>query len=127
MVQGGSQALSRSLFASMIPKQKSSEFSASFGVFEKFAASCGPALFAITVRFTGIEPERDPLGDRVLRHRRDPAVESGRRAASDGQAAERQPCALRRAGVPVLSPVRQCLGAQVLRQARRGTSLWHLA
>ncbi len=53
MVQGGSQALSRSLFASMIPKQKSSEFFGFFGVFEKFAGIIGPALFAVTVRFTG--------------------------------------------------------------------------
>ena len=52
-VQGGSQALSRSLFASMIPKQKSSEFFGFFGVFEKFAGIFGPALFAITVRMTG--------------------------------------------------------------------------
>jgi len=53
MVQGGSQALSRSLFASMIPKQKSSEFFGFFGVFEKFAGVMGPALFAVTVRYTG--------------------------------------------------------------------------
>jgi UMF1 family MFS transporter len=51
-VQGGSQALSRSLFASMIPPQKSSEFFGFFGVFEKFAGIVGPALFAITVRLT---------------------------------------------------------------------------
>jgi MFS transporter, UMF1 family len=52
-VQGGSQALSRSLFASMIPPEKSSEFFGFFGVFEKFAGIVGPALFAITVRATG--------------------------------------------------------------------------
>jgi UMF1 family MFS transporter len=52
-VQGGSQALSRSLFASMIPREKSSEFFGFFGVFEKFAGIVGPALFAITVRATG--------------------------------------------------------------------------
>jgi MFS transporter, UMF1 family len=52
-VQGGSQALSRSLFASMIPPDKSSEFFGFFGVFEKFAGIVGPALFAITVRATG--------------------------------------------------------------------------
>jgi MFS transporter, UMF1 family len=53
MVQGGSQALSRSLFASMIPKHKSSEFFGFFSVFEKFAGIVGPALFAVTVRMTG--------------------------------------------------------------------------
>ena len=52
-VQGGSQALSRSLFATMIPKHKSSEFFGFFGVFEKFAGIIGPLLFAVTVRMTG--------------------------------------------------------------------------
>jgi UMF1 family MFS transporter len=52
-VQGGSQALSRSLFATMIPKHKSSEFFGFFGVFEKFAGIIGPLLFATTVRMTG--------------------------------------------------------------------------
>lgn len=46
MVQGGTQALSRSLFASMIPKYKSSEFFAFFGVFERYAGILGPAIFA---------------------------------------------------------------------------------
>ena len=48
MVQGGSQALSRSLFARMIPRHKSSEFFGFFSVFEKFAGIFGPALFAIS-------------------------------------------------------------------------------
>jgi UMF1 family MFS transporter len=46
MVQGGTQALSRSLFASMIPRHKSSEFFAFFGVFERYAGILGPAVFA---------------------------------------------------------------------------------
>jgi UMF1 family MFS transporter len=53
MVQGGTQALSRSLFATMIPRHKSSEFFAFFGVFEKFAGIFGPALFAALVTATG--------------------------------------------------------------------------
>jgi UMF1 family MFS transporter len=52
-VQGGSQALSRSLFASMIPRQKSSEFFAFFAVFEKFAGIIGPAIFAYAIGRTG--------------------------------------------------------------------------
>lgn len=52
-VQGGTQALSRSLFASMIPKDKSSEFFAFFGVFERYAGVLGPAIFAWTVSQTG--------------------------------------------------------------------------
>ena len=53
MVQGGSQALSRSLFASMVPRHKSSEFFGFFGVFEKFAGIVGPAVFAGTIWATG--------------------------------------------------------------------------
>jgi UMF1 family MFS transporter len=53
MVQGGTQALSRSLFATMIPRHKSTEFFAFFGVFEKFAGIFGPALFAALVTATG--------------------------------------------------------------------------
>jgi UMF1 family MFS transporter len=52
-VQGGSQALSRSLFARMIPKHKSSEYFGFFAVFEKFAGIAGPALFALSVTFLG--------------------------------------------------------------------------
>jgi UMF1 family MFS transporter len=46
-VQGGTQALSRSLFASMIPRQKSGEFFGFFSVFEKFAGIFGPAFFLV--------------------------------------------------------------------------------
>jgi len=52
-VQGGSQALSRSLFARMIPKHKSSEYFGFFSVFEKFAGIAGPALFAASVSLFG--------------------------------------------------------------------------
>ena len=52
-VQGGSQALSRSLFARMIPKHKSSEYFGFFSVFEKFAGVAGPALFALSVTVFG--------------------------------------------------------------------------
>jgi UMF1 family MFS transporter len=53
IVQGGSQALSRSLFARMIPKHKSSEYFGFFAVFEKFAGIAGPAIFAAAVTITG--------------------------------------------------------------------------
>jgi MFS transporter, UMF1 family len=49
MVQGGSQALSRSLFARMTPRAKSSEYFGFFAVFEKFAGIFGPAVFAASV------------------------------------------------------------------------------
>lgn len=53
MVQGGTQALSRSLFASMIPRHKSSELFAFFSVFERYAGVLGPAVFAFVVERTG--------------------------------------------------------------------------
>jgi UMF1 family MFS transporter len=45
IVQGGSQALSRSLYASMSPATKSGEFFGLFGIMEKFSAILGPLLF----------------------------------------------------------------------------------
>jgi UMF1 family MFS transporter len=53
MVQGGTQALSRSLFASFIPRHKSSEFFGFWSVLEKFAGVVGPALFATVHGLTG--------------------------------------------------------------------------
>jgi len=52
-VQGGTQALSRSLFASMIPKTRSAEFFGFFAVVEKFAGIFGPLLFSVIISFTG--------------------------------------------------------------------------
>ena len=53
MVQGGTQALSRSLFASMVPPHKSGEFFGFYSVFEKFASIFGPLLFSVTIALTG--------------------------------------------------------------------------
>ena len=53
MVQGGTQAISRSLFASMIPKERSGEFFGFFAVFEKFAGVFGPAIIAVVISLTG--------------------------------------------------------------------------
>lgn len=52
-VQGGTQALSRSLFASLIPAHKSGEFFGFYSVFEKFASIFGPLLFALAIAITG--------------------------------------------------------------------------
>jgi MFS family permease len=46
IVQGGSQALSRSLYASMSPAAKSGEFFGLYGIMEKFSSIIGPLLFA---------------------------------------------------------------------------------
>ncbi|GMR12862.1 MAG: MFS transporter [Gemmatimonadota bacterium] len=46
MVQGGVQGLSRSLYASMIPTGRSSEFFGFYSVSSKFAGIAGPLVFA---------------------------------------------------------------------------------
>jgi UMF1 family MFS transporter len=57
LVQGGTQALSRSLFASMVPPHRSGEFFGFYGVFEKFSGLLGPLLFALVVQFGGSSRE----------------------------------------------------------------------
>jgi MFS transporter, UMF1 family len=52
-VQGGTQALSRSLFASMIPAYKSGEFFGFYGVIDKFSGMVGPAVMAMVITWTG--------------------------------------------------------------------------
>ena len=52
-VQGGAQALSRSLYASMVPKHKSAEFFSFMGISSKFAAIVGPLVFAVVGQITG--------------------------------------------------------------------------
>lgn len=53
IVQGGSQALSRSLYAHMSPAAKSGEFFGLFGIMEKFSSILGPFLFAGAVALFG--------------------------------------------------------------------------
>ena len=52
-VQGGTQALSRSLFGSMIPPERSAEFYAFYDLSSKFSGIAGPALFAAILQLTG--------------------------------------------------------------------------
>jgi UMF1 family MFS transporter len=52
-VQGGAQALSRALFARLIPRDRTSEFFGFFAVAERFATVFGPAIFTISVMLTG--------------------------------------------------------------------------
>ncbi|MGE0173035.1 MAG: MFS transporter [Oligoflexales bacterium] len=52
-VQGASQALSRSLYSSMIPKEQSCEFFGFFSFSSKFAGIIGPLLFAIAAQGLG--------------------------------------------------------------------------
>jgi len=51
--QGGAQALSRSLFGRMVPKNKSAEFFGFYSVSSKFAGIFGPFLFAFVGQLTG--------------------------------------------------------------------------
>jgi UMF1 family MFS transporter len=53
LVQGGTQALSRSLFATMAPKTHSSEFFGFFSTGEKVAGIFGPAIFGLLAQLTG--------------------------------------------------------------------------
>lgn len=52
-VQGGTQALSRSLYGSMIPEEASAEFYGFYSVLSKFAAIWGPFIFASASEITG--------------------------------------------------------------------------
>jgi UMF1 family MFS transporter len=52
-VLGGTQALSRSLYGSMIPEEQSAEFYGFFSVFSKFSAIWGPWIFAFVRQTTG--------------------------------------------------------------------------
>lgn len=51
--QGGIQALSRSYFAKLVPKENSNEFFGFYNIFGKFAAILGPLLVAVTSQVTG--------------------------------------------------------------------------
>lgn len=52
VVQGGIQSLSRSLFARMIPAEKSGEYFGFFNLVGRFAAILGPAIISIHVSIT---------------------------------------------------------------------------
>ena len=53
LILGGSQAISRSLYASLIPKGKNAEFYSFYAVSGKFAAILGPLSFGILAQLTG--------------------------------------------------------------------------
>ena len=53
LVLGGSQALSRSFYSSMIPESASAEFFGFYTVFSKFSAIWGPLVFATVRQITG--------------------------------------------------------------------------
>ncbi len=53
LVLGGSQALSRSLYGSMVPEESSAEFYGFFTVFSKASAVLGTSVFALVSGITG--------------------------------------------------------------------------
>ena len=53
MVQGGTQALSRSMFASLAPRRQMGELFGFFSVSEKLAGIVGPLLFGLVAQWTG--------------------------------------------------------------------------
>ncbi|WP_408009469.1 MFS transporter [Pseudalkalibacillus sp. A8] len=52
-VQGGAQALSRSIFGSMVPDNRHAEFFGFYGISAKFSAIFGPFVFGIVGQLTG--------------------------------------------------------------------------
>jgi len=53
IVQGGAQALSRSLFGAMVPRHKSAEFYGFYTTSARFAGVAGPLLFGVVSGLTG--------------------------------------------------------------------------
>ena len=51
--QGGIQALSRSYFAKLVPKENANEYFGFYNILGKFAAIMGPSLYALTSQLTG--------------------------------------------------------------------------
>lgn len=53
VVQGGAQSLSRSLFATLVPRDRSAQFFGLFGVTDKVSGVAGPLVFALVTSATG--------------------------------------------------------------------------
>lgn len=52
LFQGGTQALSRSMFASLVPRERSGEMFGFYSVSEKLAGVAGPILFGVVTQLT---------------------------------------------------------------------------
>lgn len=63
--QGGIQALSRSYFGSIIPKEKSNEYFGFYNVFSRFASILGTTIFGVITLVTG-QPHYGIAGIAVL-------------------------------------------------------------
>lgn len=51
--QGGIQALSRSYFGKLVPKEKNNEFFGFFNIFGRFASILGPLIVGVVTQNTG--------------------------------------------------------------------------
>jgi MFS transporter, UMF1 family len=63
-VQGGTQALSRSFYATLIPQPRAGEFFGFFSIADKFAGVLGPAIFTAVTALTG--SSRSAVGTTAL-------------------------------------------------------------
>jgi UMF1 family MFS transporter len=94
-VQGGAQALGRSLFATVIPRHKAGEMFGFFGVFDRFGGALGSLVFGIMLATTGSSRPAIvtlvvffALGAFLLSK---VDVERGRRTAREAEASVRPP------------------------------------
>jgi UMF1 family MFS transporter len=94
-VQGGVQALARSLFATMIPRHKAGEMFGFFGVFDRFGGVIGSFVFGVMLSATGSSRPAIltlvvffALGACLLSH---VDVERGRRLAREAEAQAHPP------------------------------------
>ncbi|NJN98523.1 MAG: MFS transporter, partial [Anaerolineales bacterium] len=55
LVLGGSQALSRSLFSQMIPKNREAEYFSLYEISERGTSWLGPVVFALALQLTGTQ------------------------------------------------------------------------
>jgi UMF1 family MFS transporter len=53
LVQGGSQAISRSLYSSLLPLGHEAEFFGFFAIANRFASIFGPLVFGVVANVTG--------------------------------------------------------------------------
>lgn len=53
LVQGGSQAISRSIYANLVPPSRTAEFFGFLSLSSKFSSAAGPFIFSITGTLTG--------------------------------------------------------------------------
>src|SRR4029077_10091466 len=53
LVMGGSQALSRSLFAQLVPKGKEAEYFSIYEISDKGTSWLGPAFYGLALQLTG--------------------------------------------------------------------------